>query len=69
MVRLRKHIHRLRHGDGVLLLKSLQISCLTGGIAADINDAIGASMQNRLQHIGMHAGSRRIGDDHIGSPV
>ena len=44
MVRLRKHIHRLRHGDGVLLLKSLQISCLTGGITAHVDDAVGVSM-------------------------
>ena len=69
MLRVREHIYGLHGNNLVLLAKQLQVACLAGRIAADVDDALGLCIQDYLHHIGVHTCAGRVGDDDIGAPV
>ena len=66
---MREHVNRLHLLDAVCHVKSLQVACLCSRIAADIYYALRVSTQDCLYNIGMHACTRWIGDDDIGTAV
>ena len=66
---MREHVNRLHLLDAVCHVKSLQVACLGGWIAAYIYYALRVSTQDCLDNVGMHAGTRRVGDDDIGASV
>src|SRR5690554_4125878 len=69
VVGMRKHIHRLHTGNAVAYIQQLQITRLGGRVTAHIYDLIGSRIQDGLYHIGMHSGTRRIGNDDIAATV
>ena len=47
----------------------MQVARLCGGIAGDIDDALGGGAKDGLHHVRVHAGTRRVGDDHVGTAM
>ena len=66
---MREHIYRLHGYYAILLVEVVQVACLCSRVATDVDDALGGSPQNGLHHIGMHAGTWRVSDNHIGLAV
>ena len=62
---MRKHVKWLYFFDHILVCESFQVSCLCGGIAADIYNAFWPGLDDSLYYIAMHTCPRWIGDDHI----
>ena len=59
MMSVREHIYRLDGFHFILLIKQLQIPCLSGRVAAYINNPFRFSKQNDVNHILMHTGTGR----------
>ena len=64
-----EHIDGLHGHDLILFVEVVQVARLSGGIAGDIDDALGGGTQDGLHYVGMHAGTGRVGDDHVGTAV
>ena len=69
MVGMGEHIHGLYGRHLVLGIEQLEVACLGGGVAADIDDAAGLGEQNHVDDVVVHAGTWRVGDDDIGAAV
>ncbi|GMT46187.1 MAG: hypothetical protein IEMM0006_2019 [bacterium] len=69
MMSLRKHIHRLHFCYPVFFVEQGNVACLRSRITADINNFFGRCLQNLFDHFGMHAGTWRVGKQHIGDAV
>ena len=65
MRRVREHVHGLHLLHLVQRVEQLQVSRLSGGIAAHIHNALGSGVHYHLHHVGMHSGTWRVGDDNI----
>ena len=64
-----KHIDRLDGGNVVVGVEVVQVAGLCGRITRYIDDALRSSAEDGFYHIGMHAGTRRVGDDDIGATM
>ena len=63
--RMRKHVYRLYCHDLIVRIKKLEVAGLGGRVAADIDYALGSRTDDDIDDIGMHSGTRRVGDDDI----
>ena len=63
MVRMGEHVHGLYGGNAVSRAEPLDVPRLGGGIATYIDNAVGGGGENRLDHVGVHPGTGRVGDD------
>ena len=64
-----EHVDGLDGCDAVVGIEVVQVAGLGGGIARDVDDATGSGIENRLDDIGVHAGTGRIGDDDVRASV
>lgn len=64
-----EHIHWLYCHHAIVLVKQLQIACLGGRIATHIDHLARCGKEDDIYHIGMHAGTWRVGDNHIGTTM
>lgn len=64
-----EHIDGLHGHDLILFVEVVQVARLSGGIAGDIDDALGGGAKDGLHYVGVHAGTRRVGDDHVGTAM
>ena len=64
-----EHIDGLHGHDLILFVEVVQVARLCGGIAGDIDDALGGGAKDGLHHVRVHAGTRRVGDDHVGTAM
>ena len=62
---MREHIHRLHGNYAIGSIEILQVARLSGWITAHVDDALGGCPENGLHYVGVHACTRRIGDDDI----
>ena len=69
MVCMWEHIDGLYGGDAILHIEQLQVARLCGGIAAYVNNTLRLCKQDDVDYILVHAGTRRVGDDDIGTAV
>ena len=69
MVRVRKHVHRLHARNPIFWVQKVQIPCLGCWIATHIDDSQGIGKQDGLDHVVVHAGPWRIGDDDFGTTM
>ena len=60
-----EHIDWLHSLNLVVGVKELQIACLGGRIATDIDDTLGVGIHYHLHYVGMHACTGRVGNDDI----
>ena len=60
-----KHVDGLDGGNTVVGIEVVQVAGLCGRVARDVDDTLGGCPENGFYHIGMHAGTGRIGDDDI----
>lgn len=64
-----KHIDGLDLSDIVVGIEESQVAGLRGGIAADIDDSTRCGIEDDANDIGVHACTRWIGDDDVGTAV
>ena len=69
MLRVWEHIHRLDLGYTVGAVKHGEVARLGGGIATDIHDTLRLGAEDSGDHILVHTGTRRVGDDNIRAAV
>ena len=69
MGRMGKHIHGLNGNHLIVSIKVGKVAGLSGRIATHVYYTLGLGPQYGLYHIGMHAGSWWVGDDHIWAPM
>ena len=60
-----EHVHWLDFHHLVVNIQQLEVTCLCGWVAADIHDAAWCCKEDGVNHILMHAGTWRVGDDDI----
>ena len=64
-----EHINWLHGNYPIVAVEHLEVACLCGWITAYIDNTVGGSAQDGLYHIRMHTGTRRVGNDDVGSSV
>ena len=64
-----EHVDRLDGHHAIVYIQIMQVACLGGRIAGDVDNALGSSTEDGLHHIRMHAGTGRVGDDDIRTSV
>ena len=64
-----EHVDGLYGHDLVVGIEILEIACLGGGVAADVDDAAGSGTEDGLHHVGVHACPWRVGDDDVGTTM
>ena len=64
-----EHVHRLNGSHFVFDVEKRQIPCLSGRVAADVDNAARLGAQYHVDHITMHACTRRIHYHDVGSSV
>ena len=67
--RVGEHVDGLDSGHAVVGVEVVEVTGLSGGVARDVDDALGGCPKDGLHHIGVHAGTGRVGDDHVGATV
>ena len=67
--RVGEHVDGLDSGYTVVSVEIVEVTGLCGGVAGDIDDALGSCPEDGLHHIGVHAGTWWVSDDHIGTTV
>ena len=67
--RMGEHIDGLDSGYTVVSVEIVEVTGLCGGVAGDIDDALGSCPEDGLHHIGVHTGTWRVSDDHIGTAM
>ena len=60
-----EHVDRLDSGNAVIDVEVMEVAGLCGGVARDVDDSLGGSPEDSLHDVGVHAGTRWIGDDHV----
>ena len=64
MVRLREHVNRLGGGHFVASGGDLfAVAGEVGGVAADVDNAVGLELEHGVERFGVHSGARGVGDD------
>ena len=66
---MREHVHRLYGNDLIGDVEQLKVAGLCGRVARDIDDTAGTGIEDDVHHIRMHAGTRWVGDDDVGTAV
>ena len=69
MLRVGEHIHGLDLRYTVGAVKHGEVARLGGGIATDIHDTLRLGAEDSGDHILVHTGTRRVGDDNIRAAV
>ena len=69
MVCMWKHIDGLYSGDAILHIEQLQVARLCSRVATYIDNAFRLCKQDDVDYILVHAGTRWVGDDNIGTAV
>ena len=69
MMRMWEHIYRLYLLNGILHREQAQVACLCRGVTAHVNDTFRFRKKNRVDHIVMHTGTRRVCDNNIRTAV
>ena len=69
MRRVWKHIYRLDGCHTIVLVEQCQVARLCGRVAADIYYPLRVRAENSLDNICVHSGTRRVGDDDVGTTV
>ena len=69
MLGVGEHIHGLDLGYTVGAVKHGEVARLGGGITTDIYDTLRLGAEDSGDHILVHAGTRRVGDDNIRTAV
>ena len=64
-----EHVNGLYGDYFVAGVEQGKVAGLGGGVAADIDDALGVGIEYDLYDVGVHAGTGRVGDDDIGMTV
>ena len=64
-----EHIDRLHALHTILRIEQRQVARLCSRIATHIDDAPGQGKQNGLDHIVVHTGAGRVGNNHIGAAM
>ena len=60
MLCVREHIYRADGTDFVFAVQQAQVACLSGRVAAYVNDALRFGKQQCVDHVLMHTGSWRV---------
>jgi hypothetical protein len=66
MLGMRKHIYRLNFDRIVFFFKHQQIAGLGGSVSAYVNNFWRFNFHEAGNYIGVHPGTWRVGNDHIG---
>lgn len=66
---VREHVDGLHRHHLVGRVKQLQVAGLCGGVAADVDNLLGADLQQLFPHLLGHARTGRVGDDDVGTAV
>ena len=61
-----EHVDGLHSLHTVIGVEQRQVAGLRGGVATDVDDAAGRGVKDDVDHVGVHAGARRVGDDDVG---
>ena len=69
MMSVGEHIYRLYAQHLVLHIKQAEVAGLRGGVTAHVNDALGLSEKDGIDNIIMHAGTRGVSDNDIGTTI
>lgn len=64
-----EHVDGLYVADVVGGCEEADVAGLSGGVAADVDDASGLHGEELLDYFFVHAGTRGVGDDNIGTAV
>ena len=64
-----EHVYGLHGGYSVEAVEELEVAGLRSGVAGDVYDSAGAGIEDDVHHIRMHAGTRWVGDDDVGTAV
>ena len=64
-----EHVDRADSGDAVFRIEQRYVARLCGRIATHIHDARRLGIEDHFDYIGMHAGTGRIHNHHIGMTV
>jgi hypothetical protein len=65
MRRVWEHVHRLYSNYAILYVKVLKITCLSGRITADVDDAFWCRIEDGLYDVGVHACTGWVSDNDI----
>ena len=65
MVSVWEHIHRLNGHHLILGIEQLEVACLSSRVTAHIHNAFRLGKENDINHIVVHTGTWRGGDDDI----
>ena len=66
---MREHIDGLYGYHPVVGIHIMQVACLGGRVTRHIDDTLRGGAQDGLHHVGMHASTWWVGDDHIWATV
>ena len=69
MVCMWKHIYRLYGCYLIFFIEQLQVARLSGWIATYVNNTFGLGKENDNSHIGLHGGTRWVGNDDIRTAI
>ena len=69
MLSVWEHVDGLYVADVVGGCEEADVAGLSGGVAADVDDASGLHGKELLDYFFVHAGARGVGDDNIGTAV
>ena len=69
MVGVWEHVDWLYGGDFVFDVEELEVACLCGWVAADIDDATWRGIEDDVDDVFVHAGTRWVGDDDIRTAI
>ena len=62
---MRKHVDGLYLNYLVISVEQLQVACLCGRIATDVDDALWCCPQDGFHHVGVHAGTRGVANHDV----
>lgn len=69
MLGMGEHVDGLHGHDGVFGVEEGEVAGLRGGVAAHVDDGFGLGAEDGVDHVGVHAGARRVDDHHVGLAV
>ena len=64
-----EHIDRLNSCNLIIFVQKCQIASLCCGVTTYINNSLWVRAQNYVHHVGVHAGTRRVGNNYFGATV
>ena len=69
MVSVREHVDRLHIGHAIFRIEQSKVACLSSRVAADIDEHIGLSIEDDIDHIFVHTGAWGVDNHHIRTAV